>query len=154
MIFFSLGVILYKLTILKKPFRGNIDKIGKIHYNSHEEIISDLFYNEELILLRHQLKEQNIEKNNINIIANKKELNANNQQLLYLCDLINKLLIYEQKNRLEYNNIEDFKSHPFFRENFEWKKIFHRRYNSPFNVYESNKNKVMENEDEDFNDIM
>ena len=28
--FFSLGVILYELTMLKKPFRRNIDKIGKV----------------------------------------------------------------------------------------------------------------------------
>ena len=151
--FFSLGVILYELTMLKKPFRRNLDKIGKIDYNSYEDIISDLFNNETINITPALVKKnRNIENNNIN--ANKKSINANNQQLLYLCDLINKLLIYEQKNRLGYDNIEDIKNHPFFGENFEWKKIFHRSYNSPFIVYESNKNKVIENEDEDFNDIL
>ena len=152
--FFSLGVILYELTMLKKPFRRNIDKIGKIHYNSYEEIISDLFNNEAVNITPALVKKnRNIENNNIKISENKKDINANNQSLLYLCDLINKLLIYEQKNRLGYDNIEDIKTHPFFGENFEWKKIFHRSYNSPFIVYESKKKKMIENEDEDFNDI-
>ena len=155
--FFSLGVILYELTMLKKPFRRNIDKIGKIHYNSYEEIISDLFNNESVNITPALVKKnRNIENINIKISENKKDINdinANNQALLYLCDLINKLLIYEQKNRLGYDNIEDIKTHPFFGENFEWKKIFHRSYNSPFIVYESKKNKMIENGDDDFNDI-
>ena len=152
--FFSLGVILYELTMLKKPFRRNIDKIGKVMYNTYEDIISDLFNNESVNLTPSLVKKyRNTENNNANININKKEINEYNTQLVHLCDLINKLLIYEQKDRLGYDDIEDIKNHPFFGESFEWKKIFHRSYNSPFIIYDNSKNKNKKNEKKDLDDI-
>ena len=146
--FFSLGVILYELIVLKKPFRKNIDKIGRFQYNSYEEIIHDLFNNETINLTPSLVRKFRIFENNNN---NKKEINLNNnEELNNLCDLINKLLIYEQKNRLGYNSIEDIKNHPFFGERFEWKKIYHRSFKSPFNTYEfyiKNKNKEIDKYD-------
>ena len=147
--YFSLGVILYELTTLKKPFIKNNDKIGRIKYTSYDEIIFDLFNNESINLTPSLVK---IYRNNDNN-NNKKENNLNNDELNNLCDLINKLLIYEEKNRLGYNNIEDIKKHPFFGERFEWKKIYHRSYKSPFNnnnylyKYLNNENKIDESKD-------
>ena len=138
--FFSLGVILYELTMLKKPFRRNLDKIGNIQYISYEDIIFDLFNNDNINLTPSLVKNQRNLEN-----VNKNEINVNNEELNNLCDLINKLLIYEQKYRLGYNNIEDIKNHPFFGNDFEWKKIYHRSYNSPFNTYNSYINKKNEN---------
>ena len=48
--FFSLGVILYELIMLKKPFRRNIDKIGRVQYTLFEDVIQDLFNNEAINL--------------------------------------------------------------------------------------------------------
>ena len=146
--YFSLGVILYELLMLKKPFRRNNDKIGKFLYNSYEEIILDLFNNEKINLTPSYVKKyRNIDN------INKNEIKLNNEELSNLCDLINKLLIYEQENRLGYNNIEDIKNHPFFGDNFEWKKIYHRSYNSPFIKFESIFNKINENKKNDSKDI-
>ena len=121
--YFSLGVILYELTMLKKPFRRNTDKIGKIKYTSFDEIIQDLFNGEPI---------------NINplTVRNHRNDNLDNNELTNLCDLINKLLVYDQKKRLGYDSINNIKKHPFFGERFEWKKIYHRSYKSPFNTYE------------------
>ena len=146
--YFSLGVILYELIVLKKPFRRNNDKIGRFHYNSYEEIILEIFNNEKINLTPAYVKKY---RNTDNI--NKNEIKMNNEELSNLCDLINKLLIYEQEKRLGYNNIEDIKNHPFFGESFEWKKIYHRSYNSPFIKFESIFNKKNENIKNDFNDI-
>ena len=146
--YFSLGVILYELIVLKKPFRRNNDKIGRFHYNSYEEIILEIFNNEKINLTPAYVKTY---RNTDNI--NKNEIKMNNEELSNLCDLINKLLIYEQEKRLGYNNIEDIKNHPFFGESFEWKKIYHRSYNSPFIKYESHFNKKNENKKNDIDDI-
>ena len=129
--FFSLGVILYELTMLKKPFRKNNDKIGRERYTSYEEIIHDLFNNEPININPLLVKSYRNYDNN-----NGKNDNLDNEELTNLCDLINKLLVYEQKDRLGYHNINDIKKHPFFGERFEWKKIYHRSFKSPFNTYE------------------
>ena len=143
--FFSLGVILYELIMLKKPFRRNIDKIGNVQYTLFEDVIQDLFNNEAINLTPTLIKEYRNKHNN-----DTKNINWNSEELVNLCDLINKLLIYEQKNRLGYNNIDNIKKHPFFGERFEWKKIYHRSVRSPFNIYEfykkqKNDNNLMDN---------
>ena len=145
--FFSLGVILYELIMLKKPFRKNIDKIGRIQYTLFEDVIQELFNNENINLTPTYIKEyrnryNNDDKKNIN-----NNINWNSEEIINLCDLINKLLIYKQENRLGYNNIEDIKNHPFFGERFEWKKIYHRSLNSPFIIYEYCKNNKTDNDD-------
>ena len=148
--FFSLGVILYELAMLKKPFRRNLDKIGRYEYNSFEDIIQDLFNNENINITPSMIKNsRNNENNNKN--NNKVDTNLCNVELIYLCDLINKLLIYNQEERLGYDNIEDIKNHPFFGERFEWKKIYHRSLKSPFNTF---KFKNKKNENDKINDIV
>ena len=141
--YFSLGVILYELIMNKKPFRRNADKIGKIQYNNLDDIIQDFFNNENINLTPSIVKNyRNKEtKNNSNIF--------NIDELTNLCDLINKLLVFDQKNRLGYNNIGEIKNHPFFGERFEWKKIYHRSLKSPFNSYEFCIRKKKENDDID-----
>ena len=142
--YFSLGVILYELIMLKKPFHRNNDKIGKFKYTSYDEIIRDLFNNEPI---------------NINpmTVRNNRNDNLDNEELTNLCDLVNKLLVYEDKKRLGYNNIIDIKKHPFFGERFEWKKIYHRSHKSPFNNFEylfKKRNEKKENIDVNYNDII
>ena len=137
--YFSLGVILYELVMIKKPFRRNNDKIGKIQYNNLDDIIQDLFNNEKVKLTPSIVKKYR-NKDNKNI--------ANNiEDLTNLCDLINKLLEFDQYKRLGYNSIGEIKCHPFFGQYFEWKKIYHRSIQSPFNSYECYINKKKENKD-------
>ena len=138
--FFSLGVILYELTTLKSPFRKNNENIGRIQYTSYENVIKDLFNNAPINLSPSQVKNFRNEKNDKN-----ENININHKELFYLCDLINKLLIYDQEKRLGYDNIEDIKNHPFFGEKFEWKKIYHRSYISPFFSCDMNLNIKNEN---------
>ena len=47
-----------------------------------------------------------------------------------LCDLINKLLIFDPLQRIGHNNIEEIKSHPIF-DNFPWKHLIYRTMMSP-----------------------
>lgn len=46
----------------------------------------------------------------------------NNKLSEELKDLINKLLVYDPKERLGYENIDDLMSHQFFRD-FDWKSL-------------------------------
>ncbi len=141
--YFSLGVILYELIMLKKPFRKNNDKIGKIKYTSYDDIIHDLFNNEPI----------NISPMSV---RNYRNDNLDNDDLMNLCDLINKLLVYDDKKRLGYDNINNIKKHPFFGERFEWKKIYHRSYKSPFNTYDylfKKRNEKNDNINENLSDI-
>ena len=139
--FFSLGVILYELTTLKLPFVKNNDKIGVEQYTSYDAIIYDLFNNEPINLNPTQVK------NYRNKYKDKYEnVNINDEELTNLCDLINKLLIYDQEKRLGYGDIEAIKNHPFFGDKFEWKKIFHRSIKSPFDIYKLKKNENSKND--------
>ena len=47
-----------------------------------------------------------------------------------LCDLINKLLIFDPTKRIGYNNIEEIKSHPAF-SSFHWKNLTYRTMKNP-----------------------
>ena len=47
-----------------------------------------------------------------------------------LCDLINKLLIFDPLKRIGYNGVEEIKSHKIF-ENFQWKKLAYHTIKNP-----------------------
>ena len=126
--YFSLGVILYELITLQKPFKLNYDKIGITKYYSYENVIKDLFNNKPVNLSPKEVKRLRREK----LESKNEKLNLDDIDISNLCDLINKLLIYQPNKRFGNQNIDEIKSHIFFGERFRWNKIFHRSIISPF----------------------
>ena len=81
-------------------------------------------------------KNELLEKfSNINYIKINSDFYSQN-----LCDLINKLLIFNPCERIGYNNIEEIKSHPIFYK-FPWKNLIYQTMKSP--VLEDNNDIIL-----------
>ena len=73
-----------------------------------------------------------------------------------LCDLINKLLIFDPTKRIGYNNIEEIKSHPAF-SSFHWKNLTYRTMKNPIleennDIIIKTKENLLLNSSEEFKD--
>ena len=150
--FFSLGVILYELVTLQKPFKAFDGKIEN-YIRPYKSLVEDI-YNDKIILepdiankLRENrikyLKENKRDKFKYGLSNIKLSVNQNYNDM---CDFINKLLTLEEDKRLGFNNINEVKNHSWFtRESFSWKKLYHRTLilNFKINCFikENNENK-------------
>ena len=73
-----------------------------------------------------------------------------------LCDLVNKLLIFDPKKRIGYNDIEEIKTHQVFK-SFHWKNLTYRTMKSPIleennDIIIKTKENILLNNIKEFND--
>ena len=76
------------------------------------------------------------EMNNNNVIVDNNGLKNFSKNCI---DFMNKLIIYDYKKRIGYNNINELKIHPWFK-GFDWNKLKTRQIISPFHFVPNNNN--------------